>query len=56
MWGGRFNPIAIVDRIEEADRIVGVFRADMIVPIGDSDAVKAFPNRFPYPLFRVVTR
>jgi hypothetical protein len=48
MWGGRFNPIAVVDRIEEAERIVEVFRADIIVPIGDSDTVKAFPNRFPY--------
>jgi hypothetical protein len=48
MWGGRFNPIAIVDRLEEAERIVEVFRADMIVPIGESDAVKTFPGRFTY--------
>jgi hypothetical protein len=47
-WGGRFNPIAIVDRAEEAERVVEVFRADMIVPIGESDAVKAFPQRFPH--------
>lgn len=39
MWGGRFNPIAIVDRLEEAERIVEVFRADMIVPIGAGDAL-----------------
>ena len=48
MWGGRFNPIAIVDRPEEAARIVDVFRADLIIPIGDSNAVKAFPQRFPH--------
>ena len=54
MWGGRFNPIAIVDRLEEAERIVEVFRADMIVPVGDNDAVKDFQKRFPHlisPLF-----
>ena len=48
LWGGRFNPIAIVDRPEEADRVVEVFRADVIVPIGDSDTVKAFPQCFPH--------
>lgn len=48
MWGGRYNPIVIVDRAEEAERIIEVFRADMIVPIGDSEAVKAFPQRFPH--------
>jgi len=48
MWGGRFNPIVIVDRVEEADRIVEVFRADMILSIGESDTVKAFPKRFPH--------
>ena len=54
MWGGRFNPIVVVDRAEEAEHLVEVFRADMIVPIGESDAVKAFPKRFPHlinPLF-----
>ncbi len=48
MWGGRFNPIVVVDRVAEADQIVEVFRADMIVPIGESDTVKAFPKRFPH--------
>jgi hypothetical protein len=54
MWGGRYNPIAIVDRAEEALRIVEVFRADMIVPLGDSPAVIEFPKKFPHlisPLF-----
>ena len=48
MWGGRFNPIAIVDRPEEAERIVEVFRADMIVPVGAGDALDAFKKRFPH--------
>jgi hypothetical protein len=54
MWGGRYNPIAIVDRTDEAQRIVEVFRADMIVPLGDSPAAAEFPKKFPYlinPLF-----
>ena len=48
MWGGRFNPIALVDNVEEAKRVVEVFRADLIVPIGDSEAVKSFPKLFPH--------
>jgi len=48
LWGGRFNPIAIVDRAEEAQRIVDVFRADMVVPLGDGPAVLAFQRKFPY--------
>jgi hypothetical protein len=46
MWGGRFNPIAVVDRQDEAQRIVEVFRADVIIPLGDAPAVTAFPQRF----------
>lgn len=48
MWGGRFNPIVIVDRPDEAKRVVDVFRTDFIVPLSESEAVKAFPQRFPH--------
>ncbi|MGO9949307.1 MAG: hypothetical protein ACLPWG_20965 [Steroidobacteraceae bacterium] len=48
MWGGRFNPIVIVDKPNEAKRIVEVFRADLVIPLGDSEAVKAFPRLFPH--------
>ena len=47
LWGGRFNPIIIVDRTESADFIVNQFRVDMIFPIGDSEAVRSYPTRFP---------
>jgi hypothetical protein len=47
MWGGRFNPIVIVDRPEAID-LVELFRVDMIVPVGDSPEVKAFCERFPH--------
>ena len=48
LWGGRFNPIVIVDRESEAKRLVEVFRADLISPVGDSDEVKAFVAKFPH--------
>jgi hypothetical protein len=48
MWGGRFNPIVIVDHLEEAEAVVEVFRADLIVSVGTSEAVKTFPARFPH--------
>ena len=47
MWGGRFNPIVMVDRPEAAD-LVELFRADMIVPVGDSPELEAFGKRFPH--------
>ncbi|MFZ1907292.1 MAG: hypothetical protein WAU56_18065 [Steroidobacteraceae bacterium] len=54
MWGGRYNPIVIADRAEEAANIAEVFRPDLIMPIGTSDALNAFKARFSHlinPLF-----
>ena len=54
LWGGRFNPIVLVDRADEAKQIIDLFRADMIVPVGESNQVKDFPKSFPHlinPLF-----
>ncbi len=48
MWGGRYNPIMVVDHEEESGRLVDLFRVDLIIPISDSGAVKEFPKRFPY--------
>jgi hypothetical protein len=47
-WGGRFNPIVFVDRPDEATQIIELFRADLIVPLGVSEEVKDFSNRFPH--------
>lgn len=47
-WGGRFNPIIVVDHEEQARELVDLFRLDLIVPVGDSDIVNSFPQRFPY--------
>ena len=46
LWGGRFNPIVIVDRDKEARAIVEAFRADIIQPRGASEEVKAFGASF----------
>ncbi|MBK8815650.1 MAG: hypothetical protein IPN42_09185 [Methylococcaceae bacterium] len=43
LWGGRFNPILIIDNEEEVERLVELFRIDFIFPIGTSTEVKAFP-------------
>src|SRR3979490_1601510 len=46
MWGGRYNPIVIADRADEAASIVEVFRADIVVPVGTSQNLTAFQQRF----------
>jgi hypothetical protein len=46
-WGGRFNPIVVADRPDEARHIIDLFRTDMVWPIGDADPVKQFPKQFP---------
>jgi hypothetical protein len=48
LWGGRFNPIFMADREDEALRLVDLFRVDMLLPVGTSDVVKAFPKKFPH--------
>ncbi len=48
LWGGRFNPMIVVDQEELARNLVDLFRLDMIVPVGDSEIAKAFPKRFQY--------
>ncbi len=47
LWGGRFNPIIIVDR-EDATQLVDLFRVDLLVPIGDDQLVKDFPAKYPH--------
>jgi len=48
LWGGRFNPIIVVDREDEAGRLIDLFRVDLLLPIGGSETVKEFPKRFPH--------
>lgn len=54
LWGGRFNPIVLADRPDEARQVIEAFRADLIWPLGDSAEVHELPRRFPHlidPLF-----
>jgi hypothetical protein len=46
LWGGRFNPIVVVDRASEARALVEAFRADIVQPLGGSEEVKAFAATF----------
>jgi hypothetical protein len=48
LWGGRFNPIVFVDREQEADRLVDLFRADVIWPLSDTERAREFPKRHPH--------
>lgn len=48
LWGGRFNPILVIDREEEARQLVELFRLDVICAVGDSQEVKDFSKKFPY--------
>ena len=48
LWGGRFNPILIADREDEARRLIDLFRVDLLLPVGTADVVKAFSQKFPY--------
>lgn len=53
LWGGRFNPIILIDR-PEARNQVELFRPDMVMPLGDHPDVVAFAKEFPQwvsPLF-----
>lgn len=46
LWGGRFNPIVVIDRSSEARALVEAFRADIVLPVGTSEEVKAFAAAF----------
>ena len=46
LWGGCFNPIVLVDRPEDAKSLIEVFRADVILPVGDSQEVRQFSRKF----------
>ena len=59
LWGGPYNPIVLVDQ-HEAHDIVMTYRADFVVPLGGSEAVKAFAAQYEKylipPFFPKVTR
>jgi hypothetical protein len=48
LWGGRFNPILVVDDNAAKNRAVDLFRIDLVIPVGNSETVREFPSRFPH--------
>jgi hypothetical protein len=38
----------MADRPDEAEELIELFRADVIVPVGDAEETKEFPKRFPH--------
>ncbi len=46
LWGGRFNPIVVVDHAGESRAIVEAFRADIVQPLGAGEEIKAFAAAF----------
>lgn len=45
LWGGRFNPVLVIDQEEEASQLVDLFRLDVILPIGDGEELKGFAKK-----------
>lgn len=48
LWGGRFNPIIVIDKEDEARQLIESFRLDLIWPLGDSQEIKDFLKKFPH--------
>lgn len=48
LCGGRFNPVIIIDDVEQAKRLIELFRVDVIWPSGETQDVTSFPDHFPY--------
>lgn len=54
LWGGRFNPIIVVDNESFARHLVELFHVDALFPIGDDEHCRSFPKIFkhlPWPTF-----
>jgi len=47
-WGGRYNPVLIVDYPDLARRLVNTFRVDMLWAASDDATTKAFVESFSY--------
>ncbi|MFJ2427622.1 hypothetical protein [Pseudomonas sp. NPDC087804] len=48
LWGGRFNPIIVIDNEEEARALVERFRIDLIFPVGNDPKIKEFVEKHPH--------
>ncbi|MGO4703288.1 hypothetical protein [Dyella sp. 2RAB6] len=48
LWGGRYNPIIVVDHEQDAIDLVEMFGVDLICPIGDAPEIDHFTKKFPH--------
>lgn len=48
LWGGRFNPILVADREDEAKQLANLFRIDMLLSVEKSPDLADFPKKFPH--------
>jgi hypothetical protein len=48
LWGGRFNPVIVIDDADSAKHLLELFRVDVVWPFGDGEDATAFPDRFPH--------
>lgn len=48
LWGGRFNPILATGQDAESQRLVDLFRVDLLLPVGNSVEVMDFIAKFPH--------
>lgn len=47
LWGGRYNPIVLIDR-PEAHRLIELFRPDIVTPLGEHADLGAFKGKYAY--------
>jgi hypothetical protein len=48
LWGGRYNPLIVVDNFNKASELVDLFKVDVLFPVSDDQSIIDFINRFPY--------
>lgn len=55
LWGGRYNPIVVLDDEDQARRLIDLFRVDALFAASETSAVEAFVERqrhLPWPSFQ----
>jgi hypothetical protein len=48
LWGGRFNPLIPISDNELSNNLIETFGVDVLIPVGASDATKAFVANYPH--------
>jgi len=55
LWGGRFNPVIVIDDEAPARHLIELFHVDILIPVGEDERCRAFAKtitHLPDPLFR----